>query len=67
MFPLSPASVVAILLPLPLAVFWYWMFRDMLSNRYLTNDSRTTWTWEFIFLNIFAATWYYLSEYRGNH
>lgn len=67
MGPLSPVSVVAILLPLTLAAFWAWMFRDMINNEYLTSDARATWTWEFVFLNVFAATWYYLSEYKNRH
>jgi sterol desaturase/sphingolipid hydroxylase (fatty acid hydroxylase superfamily) len=58
---------IAILIPLPFAAFWLWMFRDMLNNRYLTNESRTTWTWEFILLNFFAAMWYYLTDYKSSH
>lgn len=59
--------IIVILLPLPLAVFWLWMFRDMINNDYLTSKSRSTWMFEFVLLNVFAAALYYQTEYRNRH
>ncbi len=55
---------LVILVPLPLLIFWAWMFRDMLNNRYLPANARTIWTWEFVFLSLIAAVHYYATEYR---
>ncbi len=57
----------AVLLPVPLLVFWLWMFRDMSNNDYLSNGERNNWTRYFVFLNVFAAFWYYIVEYRPRH
>ena len=59
--------IIGILIPLPFALFWLWMFQDMLKNRYLTGQSRSSWTLGFILLNFFAATWYYFTQYRSSH
>lgn len=48
---------------LPLIAFWLWMFRDMTNNDRLTSSEKYTWTWLFIFLNVFAAVFYFI-EYR---
>jgi len=40
------------------------MFRDMLKNDSLSDTARSTWTVAFIFLNAFAAVFYYVYEYR---
>ncbi|MGZ6004745.1 MAG: hypothetical protein ACXWLH_01195 [Candidatus Saccharimonadales bacterium] len=58
---------------LPLIGFWAWMFRHMTKNLYLPKcpltitgnmDPRYDWTITFVFLNIFAAAYYYFTEYR---
>ncbi len=59
--------LVAVLLPVPLFVFWLWMFRDMSNNGYLSGGERYNWTLYFVFLNVFAALWYYVVEYRPRH
>ncbi len=59
--------LVAVLLPVPLFVFWLWMFRDMTNNDYLSSGERNNWTLYFVFLNVFAAFWYYMAEYRPRH
>jgi heme/copper-type cytochrome/quinol oxidase subunit 2 len=41
------------------------MFRDMLNNNNLSDTARSTWTVAFIFLNAFAAVFYYVYEYRS--
>ncbi len=59
--------LITVLLPLPLIGFWFWMFRDMTNNDYLTGNEKYTWTLAFIFLNIFTALWYYFVEYRNRY
>ena len=56
--------VLIIILPLPLLVFWAWMFREMINNDNLPNDTKSYWTFLFIFLNIFAAMFYYVNVYK---
>ncbi len=66
-------QLILILIPLPLVVFWLWMFSDMTKNDNLpqcfitfTNgrNSSFDWTFAFIFLSVFAAIFYYVTEYR---
>ncbi len=59
--------LMIVFLPVPLFAFWLWMFRDMTKNAYLSSESRYGWTLQFVFLNVFAAFWYYLVEYRPRH
>ncbi len=59
--------LVVVLFPVPLFVFWLWMFRDMTNNAYLSSVERNNWTLYFVFLNLFAAFWYYLVEYRNRN
>jgi hypothetical protein len=70
---LTQAQLIAALLPLPLAAFWFWMFYEMVNNNNLppfyftvTNrsDVRLDWTFAFIFLSIFTAIIYYFNVYR---
>jgi len=56
--------LLIIILPLPLIVFWAWMFREMINNDNLPGSSKDYWLLLFIFLNIFAAVYYYVTEYR---
>lgn len=59
---------------LVLVPFYLWMFRDMTNNETLVDGvwgqfqwpprSKTSWTLAFIFLNVFAAALYYVTEYR---
>jgi heme/copper-type cytochrome/quinol oxidase subunit 2 len=53
-----------LVLIIPVIIFWVWMFRDMLKNDSLSDTARSTWTVAFIFLNAFAAVFYYVYEYR---
>ncbi len=59
--------LILVLAPVPLFGFWLWMFRDMTNNEYISGQSRYNWTLQFVFLNVFAAVWYYLVEYRPRH
>ncbi len=56
-----------IILPLPLIVIWLWMFRDMINNDNLPGSSKDYWMLAFIFLNVFAAVYYYVTEYRKRY
>jgi amino acid transporter len=67
-------QLISLICIIPLVVFWLWMFRDMTNNGYLPNNStapltwppssKYNWTLAFIFLNVFAAAFYYVYEYR---
>ena len=61
----SPMQWLPLVLIIPVIIFWIWMFRDMLSNANLSNSAKSTWTVAFIFLNAFAAVFYYVYEYRS--
>ena len=61
--------IISLLFILPLIAFWLVMFDDMLKNDYLpaliTRDAKTDWTLVFIFMNVFAAVFYYSIVYRN--
>ena len=66
--------LIGLMIVLPLLVFWLWMFRDMTKNDALSGNSAAPLTWPpsskndwliwFIVLNVFAAAFYYVFEYR---
>ncbi len=66
----------SMLIILPLMVFWMWMFWEMTNNDDLPSNSpalltwppktKYSWTLAFIFLNVFAAVFYYWLEYRNS-
>ncbi|MDI1462239.1 hypothetical protein QEZ54_14815 [Catellatospora sp. KI3] len=56
--------LIAVALIVPVLAFWLWMFRDMLGNHRLFGQARNLWLLGFVFLNVFAAGLYYVSEYR---
>ena len=68
---------ISIIIILPLVGFWFWMFRDLINNVYLSDDNsarltwppttRFGWTVAFIIFNVFGALWYYVVEYRPRH
>ncbi len=67
------AHFIAVLLPLPLLVFWAWMFAEMAGNQDLppcfisvTNgeNHRLDWNLAFIAWFFVAAVFYYLNVYR---
>jgi hypothetical protein len=60
-------QLIPMIISLPLVVFWIWMFRDLINNDYLPNDSKNNWLVAFILLNVFAAGWYYYVEYRNRN
>ncbi len=54
---------VLVLLPIPLLIFWMWMFSDMMRNDEIPTNLKFQWFLAFIFLNIFAAILYYFQTY----
>lgn len=61
----SPVQLLPLVLILPLLAFWVWMFRDMINNGNLPDTSKNWWMVAFIFLNVFAAVFYYVYEYKN--
>ena len=57
--------LLLIAIPMALLVFWVWMYREMLNNDYLSPSEKNFWTIAFIFFNVFAAAYYYSTEYRN--
>lgn len=63
-----------LIIPLALAVFWLWMLNDMLHNGNVPGNSPAVFRWPpeaknhwillFVVLNIFAAGYYYFTEYK---
>jgi len=61
--PIS-SIILPIITILPLVVFWLWMAWDLGGNDNLPSISKNYWTLAFIFMNVFAAVFYYVYEYR---
>ena len=59
-----PSIVIPLIISLPLIVFWLWMFWDMVNNDNLPGSTKDSWMLAFIFMNVFAAVFYYVNEYR---
>ncbi len=67
--------LIPIILLVPLIAFWLWMYSDMTNNDCLPGNSngpltwppssKYGWTLAFIFMNVFAACFYYFYEYRN--
>ena len=70
----QPIQLIIVILPIVPLLFWLWMFSDMSNNVNLpqcfitfTRGSNSTFDWwvVFIFLNVFAAIFYYVAVYRN--
>jgi uncharacterized RDD family membrane protein YckC len=59
--------ITGLIIALPLIVFWLWMFRDMINNDNLPSSSKDYWMLAFIFMNVFAAVFYYATVYRNRY
>lgn len=59
--------LIPMLVVLPLFVFWAWMFWDLTNNDELPSNAKWYWTLAFVFLNVFAAVFYYFDQYRNRH
>jgi hypothetical protein len=56
--------VIPFIITLPLIAFWLWMAWDLGGNDRLSGSEKTYWQLAFLFLNVFAAVYYYVYEYR---
>ncbi len=61
---ISISSIFVILL---LGGFWAWMFWDMTNHDTFQTTTKYYWTLAFVFLNVFAAAYYYVYEYRNRY
>ncbi len=59
--------LIPMLVVLPLLVFWAWMFWDLTNNDELPSNAKWNWTLLLVFLNVFAAVFYYFDQYRNRH
>lgn len=60
--------VLLIIIPPALAcIFWFWMAWDMAGNHDLPGNEKWYWMLAFLFLNIFAAMYYYITVYKNRH
>ncbi len=50
-----------------LIVFWLWMAWDLGGNDNLSSSEKFYWMLAFLFMNVFAAVFYYVYEYRKRH
>ena len=60
----SRLIVIPLILSLLAGGFWLWMAWDFGGNDDITGNERFYWTLAFIFMNIFAAVFYYVNVYR---
>ena len=58
---------ILLILPLLGLSFWLWMAWDFGKNDRLSSQEKMYWTLAFVFLNVFAAVYYYVYEYRRRH
>ncbi len=59
--------IIPMIAVLPLAAFWLWMLWDMTNHDRFRTTSKYNWTLALIFLNVFAAIFYYFYEYRNRY
>jgi Phospholipase_D-nuclease N-terminal len=64
---LPPQFLIPLLIIIPLVIFWAWMFRDMMNNDSLPDDTKNTWTLLFVLLNVFGAGLYFINVYRDRN
>ncbi|GCE10926.1 PLDc N-terminal domain-containing protein [Tengunoibacter tsumagoiensis] len=55
---------ILFVLPLLALSFWVWMAWDCSNNDRFSSQEKTYWLMAFVFLNVFAAIYYYVYEYR---
>jgi hypothetical protein len=60
-------QLILILPPLLGLAFLLWMAWDLGGNDNLSSSEKTYWMWAFLFMNVFAAGFYYATEYRKRH
>ena len=57
-------QLIPMFIGLPVIGFWLVMLVGLSKNDYLSKATKNNWFLAFILLNIFAAFWYYMVEYR---
>lgn len=63
----SRLIVIPLILSLLAGGFWLWMAWDFGGNSDITGNERFYWILAFIFMNVFAAVFYYVNVYRKRH
>lgn len=58
---------IPLIIILPLIAFWLWMAWDLGGNDRLSGNEKTYWLLAFLFMNVFAAVFYSVYEYRKRH
>lgn len=61
---MNTSFAIPLMIVLPLIAFWLWMAWDLGGNGRLSSTEKTYWIAAFLFLNVFAAVFYYVYEYR---
>jgi len=56
--------VIGLIITLPLIVFWLWMAWDLGGDDDMSGSEKFYWQVAFIFMNVFAAVFYYVNVYR---
>jgi 4-amino-4-deoxy-L-arabinose transferase-like glycosyltransferase len=59
--------ITGLIIVLPLIVFWLWMAWDLGGNGRLSPSEKFYWQLAFLFMNVFAAVYYYVTEYKKRH
>ena len=59
--------IIPLLITLPLIVFWLWMAWDLGGNDHLSRSEKQYWQLAFLLMNVFAAVYYYVIEYKKRH
>jgi hypothetical protein len=64
---MSSLIVIPLIFSLLAGGFWLWMGWDLGGNDDITGNEKLYWQLAFIFLNVFAAVFYYVNVYRKRH
>jgi len=59
--------VIPVICTLLAGGFWLWMAWDLGGNDHLSGSEKFYWQVAFLFMNVFAAVFYYVTEYRKRH
>jgi cytochrome c oxidase assembly factor CtaG len=60
----QPAALLPLAVFLLCLAFWAAMAWHMIRNSRLADGEKMNWAVAFIFFSVFAAAWYYYTEYR---
>ena len=59
--------IIPLIITLPLIAFWLWMAWDLGGNEDMSPGEKFYWQLAFLFMNVFAAVYYYVNVYRRRH